>query len=583
MSHRWILPASVAVLTVVCFLPTLSGSFLNWDDNVNFLENTAYQGFGPAEIRWAWTSVLFGHYIPLTRLTWSVNYVLGGMDPRGYHLVNLLLHAGNALLVYVVARRLMAAADGGGAQQTRSDPEVSVAAALTALVFGLHPLRVEPVAWITARADLLCGAFALLTVWLYLRAVDEPARPRLLLVAAGTLAAALLSKGAALPLLAALFLLDVYPLRRLRRVGGWALVTEKVPILLVTVAGMAVIAWALREGAVINRAAEYGVVARVSVAAHSFVIFPIRFVWPFSLSPLYEMPRTISVLEPRFGLAVVATAAVTAALFALRRRWPAGLTVWAFSALMLAPASAAVRLGVDLAPDRYSYLSGLGFAMLAGGAALGGIRLARRQPLARPVRWAGVFAMVVVLGGLGLTSWSYAEVWQDSEPLWRWAVELDPSCSVCHGKLGESVLGGPGGAARAVEAEGLFRRAIALRPDLPDAYFNLGTALSVQGRYREAEPPLRTYMEMVPQVPAGPERLGLLYLVQRRYDTALPLLRAAFIRSPDAPGYRASLAQALQGRAAELRAGGRGVEADELLAEARVLGPDVSTGSSARP
>lgn len=583
MSHRWILPASVAVLTVVCFLPTLSGSFLNWDDNVNFLENTAYQGFGPAEIRWAWTSVLFGHYIPLTRLTWSVNYVLGGMDPRGYHLVNLLLHAGNALLVYVVARRLMAAADAGGAQQTRSDPEVSGAAALTALVFGLHPLRVEPVAWITARADLLCGAFALLTVWLYLRAVDGPARPRLLLVAAGTLAAALLSKGAALPLLAALFLLDVYPLRRLRRVGGWALVTEKVPILLVTVAGMAVIAWALREGAVINRAAEYGVVARVSVAAHSFVIFPIRFVWPFSLSPLYEMPRTISVLEPRFGLAVVATAAVTAALFALRRRWPAGLTVWAFSALMLAPASAAVRLGVDLAPDRYSYLSGLGFAMLAGGAALGGIRLARRQPLARPVRWAGVFAMVVVLGGLGLTSWSYAEVWQDSEPLWRWAVELDPSCSVCHGKLGESVLGGPGGAARAVEAEGLFRRAIALRPDLPDAYFNLGTALSVQGRYREAEPPLRTYMEMVPQVPAGPERLGLLYLVQRRYDTALPLLRAAFIRSPDAPGYRASLAQALQGRAAELRAGGRGVEADELLAEARVLGPDVSTGSSARP
>jgi protein O-mannosyl-transferase len=583
MSLRWIFPASVAVLTVVCFLPTLAGSFLNWDDNVNFLDSTAYQGLGPAQIRWAFASVLFGHYIPLTRLTWSVNYVLGGMDPGGYHLVNLLLHAGNALLVYVVARRLLAAADGGGAQQTRSDPEVSMAAALTALVFGLHPLRVEPVAWITARADLLCGAFALLTVWLYLRAVDEPARPRLLLVAAGTLAAALLSKGAALPLVAALFLLDVYPLRRLRRIAGWALVTEKVPILLVTVAGTALIAWALREGAVINRATEYGVVARVSVAAHSFVIFPIRFVWPFSLSPLYEMPRTISVLEPRFGLAVVAAAAVTAALVALRRRWPAGLAVWAFSALMLAPASAAVRLGVDLAPDRYSYLSGLGFAMLAGGAALGGIRLARRHPLARPVRWAGIFAMVVVLGGLGLTSWSYAEVWQDSEPLWRWAVELDPSCSVCHGKLGESVLGGPGGAARAVEAEGLFRRAIALRPDLPDAYFNLGTALSVQGRYREAEAPLRAYMEMVPHVPAGPERLGLLYLVQRRYDTALPLLRAAFVRSPDAPGYRASLAQALRGRAAELRAGGRGVEADELLAEARVLGPDVSTGSSARP
>ena len=583
MSHRWILPVSVAVVTVLCFLPTLTGSFLNWDDNVNFLENTAYRGLGSAQIGWAFTSVLFGHYIPLTRLTWSLNYVLGGMDPRGYHLVNLLLHASNALLVYVVARRLLAAADAGGAQLTRTERDVPAAAALAALVFGLHPLRVEPVAWITARADLLCGTFALLAVWLYLRAVDEPPRPRLLLVAAGALVAALLSKGAALPLVAALLLLDVYPLRRLHRIGGWALLSEKIPILLVTLAGTALVGWALREGAVLNRGAEYGIVARVSVAAHSFVIFPIRFVWPFSLSPLYEMPRAINVLEPRFGLAVVATAAITAILIALRRRWPAGLTVWAFSALMLAPASAAVRLGVDLAPDRYSYLSGLGFAMLAGGAALGGIRLARRQGLARPVRWAGIFAVVVILGGLGLTSWSFAEVWQDSEPLWRWAVELDPSCSVCHAKLGESVLGGMGGAARAVEAEGLFRRAIALRPDMPDAYFNLGTALSVQGRYREAEPPLRTYMELVPYAPAGPERLGLLYLVQHRYDTALPLLRAAFIRSPDAPGYRASLAQALEGRAAELRARGQGVEADELLAEARVLGPAPPADSSTRP
>ena len=83
MSYRWILPVSVTVLTFICFLPALTGSFLNWDDNVNFLENTAYRGLGPAQVRWAFTSVLFGHYIPLTRLTWSLNYVLGGLDPSG--------------------------------------------------------------------------------------------------------------------------------------------------------------------------------------------------------------------------------------------------------------------------------------------------------------------------------------------------------------------------------------------------------------------------------------------------------------------------------------------------------------------
>jgi hypothetical protein len=89
-------PIAVAALTAVCFVPAWSGSFLNWDDDVNFLSNTAYRGFGPEQIRWAFTSVLYGHYIPLTRLTFSLNYVLGGMDPRGYHVFNVLLHAVNA-------------------------------------------------------------------------------------------------------------------------------------------------------------------------------------------------------------------------------------------------------------------------------------------------------------------------------------------------------------------------------------------------------------------------------------------------------------------------------------------------------
>src|ERR1700738_4117096 len=120
MRARAGLAITVAVVTFVGFLPVLSASFLNWDDNVNFLENTAYRGLGPAQIRWAFSSVLFGHYIPLTRLTWSLNYVLGGLNPSGYHLVNLLLHAGNALLVYFVARRLLAAPDDRGAAQTRS-------------------------------------------------------------------------------------------------------------------------------------------------------------------------------------------------------------------------------------------------------------------------------------------------------------------------------------------------------------------------------------------------------------------------------------------------------------------------------
>lgn len=576
MIRRATLPLAVAVLTAACFLPALSGSFLNWDDGVNFLENRAYRGLGREQIRWAFTSMLFGHYIPLTRLTFSLNYVLGGMDPWGYHLVNVLLHGANAAVFYVVARRLLAAAVGGGSQDGRSDLALSAAAAVAALVFGVHPLRVEPVVWITGRADVLCAAFSLLSTWVYLRAVDGsgPTRRGLILVSAAAFAAALLSKGVALPFPAVLLLLDVYPLRRLPRLGWRPLVREKIPLLVVTLVATVIIVYAVRYGAVLTPAAQHGALARVTVAAYSFVVSPVRFVWPVALSPLYEMPARVSPLEPRFGLAVGAAVLVTAVLIVLRRLWPGGLAAWTFSALMLAPTSMAVRKGVDLAPDRYSYLAGLGFAVLAGGAVFGVIRLVRRGALARPVAWAAAVAGVAVIAGLGASSWSFSEIWRESETLWRWAVELDPVCSVCHGKLGESVFVGPGGELRAAEAESLFRRAIALRPDLPDAYFNLGTVLMFQGRYAEAESPLRIYMERAPRAAAGPERLGRLYLLESRYEVAIPLLRTALMRKPDTPGLRGYLVQALQGRARELRANGLGTEAESFLAESRTLGQD---------
>jgi hypothetical protein len=576
MIRRSMLPLAVAVVTATCFLPVVSGSFLNWDDDVNFRHNLAYRGLGPEQIRWAFTSVLFGHYIPLTRLTFSLNYVLGGLDPWGYHLVNVLLHGANAALLYVVARRLLAAAAGADSQERRSHVDLAAAAAVTALVFGVHPLRVEPVAWITARADLLCATFVLLSTLAYLRAVEGvgPARRGLILLSTAGLAAALLSKGVALPLPAALLLLDVYPLRRLRRLGWWPLIREKIPLLVVTLIAAGVIAYAVRHGGVLTRTADYGAVARVTVAAYSFVVSAARFVWPSGLSPLYEMPARVTPLEPMFGVAVVGAVVVTTALIILRRRWPGGLAAWMFSALMLAATSTAVRKTTDLAPDRYSYLAGLGFAVLVGAAVLGVVRLVRRGVLAPPMAWVTAVACIAVIGGLGATSWMYSEIWKDPETLWRWAVELDPACSVCHSKLGESVLGDPAHPLRAAEAEDLFRHAIALRPDRPHAYFNLGTALIVQGRYAEAESPLRSYIERVPRSAAGPERLGRAYLLQSRFEAAIPLLRTALIRQPDTPGLRGYLIQALEGRARELQAKGLGAEAEPILTESRALGQD---------
>lgn len=574
MRARALVPLGIAALTFVCFLPALSGTFLNWDDNLNFLENPDFRGSVPGAIHWALTSTLFGHYIPLTRLTWALNLAAGGMNPRGYHLANLLVHAANAVMLYVVARRLLAASGADGDQTGRRRPDMVAGAAVAALVFGMHPLRVEPVSWITGRADLLCTLFSLLATWAYLRSVerDGSARPGWLLASTAALALALLSKGGALPLPVALLLLDIYPLRRVRRLGWGRLLTEKIPFFVVALAGAVVILQAVRSGAVLTQMASVGPVARLTAAVYSFTLSLFRFVWPVSLSPLHEMPQRISLTDGPFALAVAAAVAITIGLVALWRRWPGGLIAWIFSALMLVPTNLALRQGADLAPDRYSYLAGLGYAVLVGGGALAAIHLVRRERPTRAVTRLMGMCAVAAAAALGVASWSFSEVWTESESLWRWAVDLDPACSVCHGKLGESVLTGQDGITHVAEAEGLFRRAIALRPDLPDAYYNLGTALVLQGRYREAEAPLREYMTRVPGAASGPERLGLVYLLEGRHAEAVPLLRTALGRKAASAVLRGYLIQALEGASRQMRAEGRLEESERLVAEARTLG-----------
>jgi Flp pilus assembly protein TadD len=143
-------------------------------------------------------------------------------------------------------------------------------------------------------------------------------------------------------------------------------------------------------------------------------------------------------------------------------------------------------------------------------------------------------AALVVLA-LGLATWTQAQVWRDSETLWRWAVEMDPACSLCHGNLGSAITTAELGQARLDEAEAHLRRAIELRPDNPIPYFNLGTLLSVRTLYADAEGAFRTYLELVPGSRNALGRLGLLYLLQGRLEEAVPLLLRARGLPPAAP------------------------------------------------
>jgi protein O-mannosyl-transferase len=531
------------------FLAALDAGFVNWDDPAMLLSQTGYRGLGASQLTWMLTSTVKGHWSPLAWLSFALDYLLGGLEPRVYHATSLALHALNAALVCVVARHLLrpALAPRGG------EGAVALGALGAALLFAVHPLRAETVAWISDRRDLLCAAFVLVSLWAYLRGVatDAPLAGGWRLASLAAFAAALASKGFALTLPLLLLVLDRYPLGR-ARLGWRALAWEKAPYAALALAGAALAATAVRSSATVADYAEYGPLARLGLIGYSLWIHPARFVWPGDLSPLYELPPEASLLGPRFLLPGLAAFAITVALARRRHRWPAAFTAWAVSGILLIPVSGIVLAGRHVAADRYTYLSGLGMTMLVAGLAVAG--LAARRPA---VRLAGGGVALALLIALGTQAWQQTRIWHDSEALWRHAIAVEPGCAACLNNLARALMRGdpaePGGAARLGEAEAMLRRAVALRPDQPGPYRNLGAVLVMGRRWDEAEAVFTEVLRRWPISADGPA--GLAAARQGRGDTAgaVALLRLALALEPDFTGARGELdrlERALDGRRA---------------------------------
>jgi Flp pilus assembly protein TadD len=533
-------PLGIVLLTCVAFWPTLQGEF-NWDDDVNLVNNPYYRGFGASQIKWMLTTTLMGHYMPLTWLSLALDHTFGRMSPWGYHLTSLVLHAVNALLLYLIARRLLAAAfrpatagtaehDSPAEAESRASPRaISAGAVVAALVFAVHPQRVESVAWISDRGTVLCGAFYLLAILAYLRAIAPSGRAGHRgwgVASVLAFAGALLSKGMAMSLPITLLILDIYPLRRSQE--GWPrLLREKVPYFALAIAGAAVAFMARSEGAAMTGYASYGLAARIALAGYSLAFYPLTLVWPANLSPLYEVPGRVSLFEPRFLAPVAAVLVLTLGLIALRRRIPGALAAWAHLAVVVAPVSGIVHSGLQMVADRYAYLAQLGLIVLAGHGFASVLDQSARGRVPRRAVTVVVSGVTLAILALGFLSWNQSEAWRDPEMLWGWAVDVDPTCARCHYNLGVALMRRRRDEAGLRASEDHLRQAVALGPDHAEAHLNLGTVALMRRRYAEAEQALREYMRRRPDSRDGPERLAVLYLVQGRADDAVPLLRRA--------------------------------------------------------
>src|SRR5947199_7910091 len=321
----WLVPALIALVTFAAFLPALHNQFVNWDDDKNFLENPHYRGLGWTQLSWMWTTHM-GHYVALTRMTFGLDYLLWGMNPFAYHLTNLLLHAANAVVFFFITRRLLTRAlpspsDGGHT--------LAVSAAFAGLVFAIHPLRVESVAWATERRDVLSGLFYLSAVLAYLRACDREERGRGWYWGAVALfAGALLSKSMAVNLPVVLMILDVYPLRRLGGSIGWRskparrIYVEKIPFVLLAAAASAIAVMAQSSVHAVASLAQLSVPGRVAISTYGLSFYLWKMVVPVNLSPVYELRPPVNPWATPFLLTYGAVLALTAIALALRRRVP---------------------------------------------------------------------------------------------------------------------------------------------------------------------------------------------------------------------------------------------------------------------
>src|SRR5213594_1880924 len=480
-----VIPLVIAFSTFAAFLPTLQNQFVSWDDDKNFLENPYYRGLSWTHLHWMWTTHL-GHWIPLTWMTFGLDYLLWGMNPVGYHLTSLLLHVTNAVVFFFVVRRILTLALPSPAERSHA---LAVSAGFAALVFAIHPLRVESVAWVTERRDVLSGLFYLLTILVYLRASERGARGQgwyWLSVAA--FVCALLSKSMVVNLPVVLLILGVYPLRRLGGAIGWwseparRVYVEKIPFVLLAAAAAAIALMAQLSHNTMVSVVQLSGLGRLAVSAYGLSFYLWKTVAPVNLSPLYELPPTVNPWAPPFIVSYGVVVAITALVLALRRRVPGLPAAWLAYVVVLLPVLGIFQSGPQIAADRYTYLAGLGWAILAGAGLLSCWRSSRRSKTVTPATWllAGIAFCVVV--GLGVLTWNQVQVWHDSEKLWSHAAGINPRSPVGQYSWGLA-LAQEGKLTEAIEH---YTTALRIKPDYADAHINLGIALAQQGKRAEA-------------------------------------------------------------------------------------------------
>ena len=441
-NFKYYLAGSVALATLLVYLPTLRNVFVDWDDDVYIFANPYLKAPAVGFVKWAFSTIRAGSWHPLTWISYSLDYAAWGLNPLGYHLTNIILHAVNTFVVVLLAIKLLDAFKERALN--RQSPFLNewatlIAAGTTGLLFGLHPVHVESVAWVAERKDLLCALFFLLSIVMYANFInavqsgpiknDTATRyfHKRYLATLGLFILALLSKPMAVSLPIVLLLLDWFPFNRIRSGRTlWAACAEKLPFFALGLAASIVTILTQRAEGAMTLIEVVPLSTRLLVAAGSLIMYLWKMIATVHLVPYYPYPESISFLSLEYLSAIALVIGITAACMVTAKKQKLWLTAWGYYVVTLIPVLGIVQVGGQSMADRYTYLPSLGPFFIIGLAVAWAWR--KVNALQRPglVRVVCGVAAIFVFAALSYATLVQISIWKNSVTLGSYVIEKEP-------------------------------------------------------------------------------------------------------------------------------------------------------------
>lgn len=475
----------MGLVAVGVFSVTWSAEFLKWDDDINITRNTRIQSLTRENLAWMFCDVgLARRYMPLGWVGFAMHHAGFGLNASTYHIANTIIHGACAVLLFYILSNILGRVV--GAQQSRGQMSISLCAALGTLIWAVHPLRTEVVAWASGRLYLQATLLLLLSLGAYLRSQNPEVGARMLLywISVLSFTASLLTYPIGLAFPAVLIALDCLPFGRFKE--GWlakdarAAWIAKIPFVLVAVGQLAATFYARAHGAAVWQQspslADFGLPHRIMQAFYVWAWYCWKALVPIDLAPIYTRLVTFKPGETVFVISLIAILLLTAMLLWRAKRWRAALLLWAVYLALLVP-----MLGLTEHPhftsDRYSFVPHLAFAMAAAAAIF---KVSQRHR-----GWLIVAALLVVVNAA--LSVRQAMVWRNSETLFRHMIQSlgnDPYRADILWRLGEVLALEK----KYAEAAAAYEECIRVNPKSPNGYNGLGEVLAEQGRWKDALP-----------------------------------------------------------------------------------------------